>query len=47
MPFELIYRYSREQAIADGVLIDVTGLAREAGINNPVVITIMLSEEDE
>ena len=29
--FELVYSYSRAQAIADGVLIDVTAQARETG----------------
>lgn len=35
----VIYRYTREQAIEDGVLIDVSELAREAGILVPTVIT--------
>jgi hypothetical protein len=37
--FDLISRYSRAQAIADGVLIDVTEVAREAGITYPTAIT--------
>jgi hypothetical protein len=36
---ELIHSYSRRQAIADGVLIDVTPTAREAGIKFPVALT--------
>ncbi|MHB1701208.1 MAG: DUF6573 family protein [Acidobacteriaceae bacterium] len=36
---EPIYSYTREQAIADGVLIDVSTVAREAGIVWPVVMT--------
>lgn len=31
--------YSRAQAITDGVLIDVTGLAKEAGFRLPVAVT--------
>lgn len=34
-----IYSYSREQAIQDGVLIDITGIAKEAGFKWPVAIT--------
>ena len=29
--FDLIHSYSRQQAIEDGVLVDVTATAREAG----------------
>ena len=36
---ELISSYSRAEAIADGQLIDVTELAREAGIRYPVALT--------
>jgi hypothetical protein len=36
---DLIHRYSRADAIADGVLVDVTGTAREAGIRYPVALT--------
>ena len=36
---EIIFSYSRAQAIADGVLIDVTNLAREAGFRYPVAMT--------
>ena len=35
----LIHAYSRAQAIADGVLVDVTGLAKEAGFKIPVALT--------
>lgn len=35
----LIYSYSRAQAIEDGVLIDVSETAREAGIRFPVAMT--------
>ena len=36
---ESIYRYTRAQAIEDGVLVDVTETAREAGFRCPVAIT--------
>jgi len=36
---QLIYSYTRAQAIADGVLVDVSELAREAGYRFPVAIT--------
>ena len=37
--FELIYAYTRAQAIADGVLIDVTAQAREVGFKLHTVVT--------
>lgn len=36
---EVIHSYSREQAIEDGVLVDVTETAREAGFTWPVAMT--------
>lgn len=36
---EPIHSYSRVQAIADGVLVDVTGQARKAGFCIPVAMT--------
>lgn len=36
---ELIYHYSRAQAIADGVLVDVSEVARELGFHAPVAVT--------
>ena len=36
---DLIYRYTRAQAIEDGVLIDVSAVACEAGIAYPVALT--------
>ncbi len=36
---DIIYTYSRAQAIEDGVLVDVTEMAREAGFVWPVAIT--------
>ena len=39
-PFgEIIYSYTREQALEDGVLIDVTDIAKEVGIIHPTAIT--------
>lgn len=38
-PDDLIHRYTRAQAIADGVLIDVSATAREAGFRFPVAMT--------
>ena len=35
----VIFRYSRAEAIQDGVLIDATELAREAGFRYPVALT--------
>src|SRR5580700_9602633 len=36
---DLIHSYSRAEAIRDGVLIDVTPTAREAGFRWPVALT--------
>jgi hypothetical protein len=36
---QLIYAYTRKQAIADGVQVDVTKTAKEAGISFPVFLT--------
>jgi hypothetical protein len=36
---DLIHRYTRADALADGVLIDVSAVAREAGIRYPVALT--------
>jgi hypothetical protein len=37
--FEVISVYTRAQALADGVLIDVSALATEAGFKWPVAVT--------
>ena len=37
--FELISRYTRADAIADGVLVDVTTTAKAAGIKYPTAVT--------
>lgn len=36
---EVIYAYTRTQAIEDGVLVDVSEMAKEAGIKFPVALT--------
>lgn len=39
-PFgEIVYAYTRSQAVADGVQVDVTKTAQEAGIKFPVFLT--------
>jgi len=42
---EIIYAYTRAQAIEDGVLIDVSELAGEAGFKYPVAVTCGLWAE--
>lgn len=42
---ELIHKYTRSQAIEDGVLVDVTETAKEAGIKFPVAVTIAVYGE--
>ena len=37
--FEVIHAYTRAQAIEDGVLVDLSGLAREAGFRWPLAVT--------
>jgi type I site-specific restriction endonuclease len=34
---DVIYSYTRKQAIEDGVLVDITEMAKEAGIKYPAV----------
>lgn len=41
---QIISSYGREQALADGVLIDVSYMARQAGIRYPVAVTSNLYE---
>ena len=41
-PADLIFAYTRSQALADGVLVDVSGMAVEAGIRFPVAVTAAL-----
>ena len=40
---DVIYSYSRADALADGVLVDVSGIAKEAGFTLPVAVTDNLS----
>jgi hypothetical protein len=39
MTSDLIFKYSRASALADGVLVDVSELAREAGFKFPVAVS--------
>ena len=41
---DVIYQYTRAQAIEDGILIDVTETAREAGITFPTAVTAAVWE---
>jgi hypothetical protein len=36
---DLIHRYTRADALRDGVLVDVSATAREAGFRWPVALT--------
>lgn len=40
--WNVVYAYSREQAIADGVLVDVSEQAKEIGFRIPTVVTATL-----
>ena len=41
----VVYQYTRAQAIEDGVLVDVTETAREAGIRFPTAVTAAVWEQ--
>lgn len=43
--WDVIFSYSRAQAIEDGVLVDVSETAREAGIKYPTVVTRRVWDE--
>jgi len=45
--FEVIHSYTRAQAIADGVLVDVTATARKCGFVLPVAMTATLFADCE
>ena len=45
MEWETISIYTRQQALEDGVLIDVSDMAREASIRYPVAVTSRLWNE--
>jgi hypothetical protein len=34
-----IYSYTREQALADGILVDVSKMAKQAGFKIPMAVT--------
>lgn len=42
---DVIYSYTRAQALADGVLVDVSDTAREAGFRIPVAMTCAAFED--
>ena len=37
--WDVVYSYTREQALQDGVLLDVSKMAKEAGIKYPTAVT--------
>ncbi len=39
---DVIYAYTRQQALEDGVLINVSNMAKEAGFTYPVAVTAAL-----
>lgn len=39
---EIIFSYTRKEAIDDGILKDVTKLAKEAGVKYPTAVTVKL-----
>ena len=41
---DLVHSYTRAQALADGVLVDATEMAREAGFKVPVALTTAVYE---
>ena len=45
--FEVIHKYTRAQAIEDGVLVDVTARARACGFRLPVAMTATLFADCE
>ena len=47
MDEDLIYAYSRAEALADGTLVDVTADAKEAGFRWPVAVSSALWAEIE
>jgi hypothetical protein len=44
-PLPVIYSYTRSQALEDGVLIDISALAKEAGFLFPVAVSDHLYHE--
>ena len=41
---EFIFKYTRQDALNDGVLVDISDLAKEAGYKYPVAVTSRLHE---
>jgi len=41
---ELIHKYTRADALEEGVLVDISSIAKEAGIKYPVAITQAVNE---
>lgn len=41
----MIFRYTRAQAMADGVLVNLSKLAKDAGFKYPVAVTVGVWEE--
>ena len=39
MDFDVVFTYTRKQAIEDGILVDITDTAKEMGFKFPVAIT--------
>jgi hypothetical protein len=44
-PDDVIFAYTRAQALTDGVLVDVSATAREAGFTIPVALTLAVFED--
>jgi hypothetical protein len=42
---EIIHTYTRAQAIADGILVDASEMAKEAGLKHPVALTRKVFEK--
>lgn len=42
---DYVYKYTRKQAIEDGVLVDITAMSREAGFTIPVAMTSTMYHE--
>src|SRR5713101_7857899 len=42
---EVVFSFGRSQALAEGWLVDVTDIAREAGISHPVAVSRRVWDE--
>ncbi|MTI79999.1 MAG: hypothetical protein FH758_03790 [Firmicutes bacterium] len=45
LDWEVIYQYTRKQTLEDGVLIDVSNTAKEAGFRYPIAVTKAVWED--